>query len=335
MLIDDEVTIDDVRTAAERIAAYVHRTPVMTSRTLDEMAGARLFFKCENFQRIGAFKARGAHNAVFSMTPEQLAQGVVTHSSGNHAAALALAARNAGSVAHVVMPRNAPAPKVASVQRLGGRITECEPTLAAREYTTAQVQLATGATLVHPFDNWDVIAGQSTAALELVDQVRGLDGQGLDAIMAPVGGGGLLSGTSVVGRHFGIAVFGAEPAGADDAHCSLEAGRIIPAEHVHTIADGLRTSLGERPFQLIQKNVSAIPTVSEDSIVNAMLLVWQVLKIIIEPSCAVPVAALLDGFAPARGKRIGVILSGGNVDLHALPWFSQNSQASGISAATR
>lgn len=321
MLINHEVTIDDVRTAAGRIGTYVHRTPVLTSHTLNEMVGATMFFKCENFQRIGAFKARGAHNAVFSLTPEQLKCGVVTHSSGNHAAALALAARNAGTIAHVIMPSNAPTPKVASVQRLGGRITECEPTLAARESTTTQVQHATGATLVHPFDNWDVIAGQGTAALELVDQVREIDRQGLDAIMAPVGGGGLLGGTSVVGRHLGIAVFGAEPAGADDAHRSLECGRIIPADHVNTIADGLRTSLGERSFQLIQKNVSAIPTVSEESIVNAMLLVWQVLKIIIEPSCAVPVAALLDGFEPARGKRIGVILSGGNVDLHALPWL--------------
>jgi len=314
-----EPELSDVARARERIGSYIHRTPVLTSETLDEMAGAHLFFKCENFQKIGAFKARGAHNAVLSLEPAQLAQGVVTHSSGNHAAALALAARNAGTVAYVVMPENAPLPKVASVQRLGGRITRCPATQAAREAAAAAVQAETGATLVHPYDDWRVITGQATAACELIE-----DAPQLDAIVAPVGGGGLLSGTALVGHHAGVRVYGAEPEGANDAWRSFRAGTLQPAENVCTVADGLRTTVGERPFQLIRKYVSDIATVTDEEIIHAMLLVWQVLKIIIEPSCAVPVAVLLKGKLPVQGQRVGVILSGGNVDLHALPWFAKN-----------
>lgn len=310
-----ETTLQDVTDALGRIAAYVHRTPTLTSRTLDALAGAELVFKCENLQAIGAFKARGAHNAVLSRSPDELACGVVTHSSGNHAAALALAARNAGTVAYVVMPNNAPRPKVDSVRRLGGRITFCEPTQAAREAAAAAVQAETGARLVHPFDDWQIIAGQATAAMELVQDIPGLD-----ALVAPVGGGGLLSGTALVGSHSGLKVYGAEPAGADDAARSFHSGQLQSLVQADTIADGLRTSLGKRPFRLIQKYVSDIVTVSDAEIVEAMRLVWQVLKIVIEPSSAVPVAAVLAQRLPIAGRRVGIILSGGNVDLDALPW---------------
>lgn len=309
------LTLTDIYAAHQRIAGYIHRTPTLHSQALDEMCGAKLFFKCENFQKIGAFKARGAHNAVFSLSPAELSYGVVTHSSGNHAAALALAARNAGTVAHVVMPHNAPKTKVASVQRLGGIITECEPTTEDREATAARVQAETKATLVHPFNDWQVIAGQGTAALELVQ-----DTAGLDALVAPVGGGGLISGTAIVGRAFGLEIFGAEPSGADDAQRSLRSGTRQSVGIAHTIADGLRTSIGEKPFEIVREHVRDIATVTDEEIVQAMKLVWQVLKIIIEPSCAVPLAAILNNKLPVAGQRVGIILSGGNVDLDALPW---------------
>ncbi len=308
--------LTDVREAAVRIAPFVVRTPVMTSRTLDARAGAAIYFKCENFQRIGAFKARGAHNAVLSLPASVLSRGVVTHSSGNHGAALALAARNAGTHAYIAMPRNAPRSKVASVERLGGTIEFCEPTLAAREACCAEIQQRTGATLVHPYDDWQVITGQGTAALELVEQVPGLD-----AIVVPVGGGGLLAGTAIVGAGLGIEVHGAEPAAADDAYRSFIAGERQALAGTTTIADGLRASLGERPFEVMRLQVRGITTVSEDEIIAAMRLVWEVMKIVIEPSCAVPVAAMLSGRMPLAGKRVGVILTGGNVDLDALPWM--------------
>jgi threonine dehydratase len=305
-----------VRAAAARIAPWVARTPVLTSRTLDESGGASLFFKCENFQRIGAFKARGAHNAVFSLPAGSRARGVVTHSSGNHAAALALAARNSGTRAWIAMPGNAPKAKVASVERLGGEIIFCEPTLAAREACCAEIQARTGATLVHPYDDWQVIAGQGTAALELLEETPGLD-----AIVTPVGGGGLLAGTAIVGAASGVDVHGAEPAAVDDAYRSFTSGTRQPPTGAHTIADGLRTALGERPYAVIRQHVKGITTVSEEEIVAAMRLVWEVMKIIIEPSSAVPVAALLSGRMPIAGQRVGVILTGGNVDLDALPWM--------------
>lgn len=308
-------TLADVYAAHTRIAPYVHRTPTLRSQALDEMCGAKLFFKCENFQKIGAFKARGAHNAVLLLSPAELNYGVVTHSSGNHAAALALAARNAGTVAHVVMPRNAPKTKVESVQRLGGIITECEPTPEDREATAARVQAETRATLVHPFNDWRVIAGQATAALELVQDIAGLN-----AMIAPVGGGGLVSGTAIVGQAFGLDVYGTEPAGADDAQRSLRLGTRQSVGVANTIADGLRTSVGEKPFEIIRQHVRDIATVSDQEIIHAMKLTWHILKIVIEPSCAVPVAAILNGKLPIAGKRVGIILSGGNVDLNTLPW---------------
>jgi len=311
--------LPDVREAAGRIAPWVVRTPVLTSRTLDARAGSTILFKCENFQRIGAFKARGAHNAVMSLPAASLSRGVVTHSSGNHAAALALAARNAGTRAYIAMPRNAPKAKVASVERLGGEIVFCEPTLPAREACCAEIQERTGATLVHPYDDWRVIVGQGTAALELIEEVPGLD-----AIVAPVGGGGLLAGTAIVGAALGVEVYGAEPAAADDAYRSFTSGTRQPIVKADTIADGLRASLGERPFAVIREHVRGITTVSEEEIVAAMRLVWEVMKIVIEPSSAVPVAAVLSGRMPLAGKRVGVILTGGNVDLDALPWARQS-----------
>lgn len=308
--------LDELREAAERIAPHVVRTPVMTSRTLDARAGSTLFFKCENFQRIGAFKARGAHNAVLSLPADALARGVVTHSSGNHAAALALAARSSGTRAWIAMPSNAPRSKIASVERLGGEIVFCEPTLPAREACCAEIQARTGATLVHPYDDWRVIAGQGTAALELAGQIPGLD-----AIVVPVGGGGLLAGTAIACAPAGIEVYGAEPAAADDACRSLRAGTLQPLDGADTVADGLRASLGERPFEVIKRQVRDIVTVSEDEILSAMRLVWAVMKIVIEPSSAVPVAAILSGRMSLAGSRVGVILTGGNVDLDALPWL--------------
>ena len=311
----DAPTLDDVREAAMRIAPWVHRTPVLSSSRLDERAGATLFFKCENLQRVGAFKARGATSAVLRLDGPARERGVVTHSSGNHAAALALAARNAGIPAWVVMPRNAPLPKVESVRRLGGEIVFCEPTLEAREATCAEVGARTGATLVHPYDDHAVIAGQGTATLELREQV-----EALDAVVVPVGGGGLLAGTSVVGRAFGFDVYGAEPEAVDDAARSLATGVRQPPTGGTTVADGLRTALGVRPFEIIRRNVTDIATVSDEQIVAAMRLVWEVMKIVIEPSSAVPVAALLERRLPVAGRRVGVILTGGNVDLDALPW---------------
>jgi threonine dehydratase len=312
------LTLADIRAAHTRIADKIHRTPVLTSATLDALCGGRLFFKCENFQKIGAFKARGAANAVFSLTEAEAAGGVATHSSGNHAAALARAARLRGIPAHIVMPSNAPKAKVESVRRNGGQIIFCEPTVAAREAACAKVIAETGARLVHPYNDYAVMAGQGTATLELLEQAPNLD-----LVIAPVGGGGLLSGTAVAakGAQPGIRVIAAEPAAADDAARSLAAGHIIPLDKTTTIADGLRTSLGERNFPLIREHVDAIVTVSEESIVAAMRRIWEVLKIIVEPSCAVPYAAIMEQKIDVTGKRVGLILTGGNVDLDALPWM--------------
>jgi threonine dehydratase len=312
------LTLADIRAAHTRIADKIHRTPVLTSATLDALCGGSLFFKCENFQKIGAFKARGAANAVFSLTEAEAAGGVATHSSGNHAAALARAARLRGIPAHIVMPSNAPKAKVESVRRNGGQIIFCEPTVAAREAACAKVIAETGARLVHPYNDYAVMAGQGTATLELLEQAPNLD-----LVIAPVGGGGLLSGTAVAakGAQPGIRVIAAEPAAADDAARSLAAGHIIPLDKTTTIADGLRTSLGERNFPLIREHVDAIVTVSEESIVAAMRRIWEVLKIIVEPSCAVPYAAIMEQKIDVTGKRVGLILTGGNVDLDALPWM--------------
>jgi len=312
------LTLEDIREAHARIRPFIHRTPIMTSASLDELAGARLFFKCENLQRIGAFKARGAHNAVFSLTDAEAARGVVTHSSGNHGAAVALAARNRGIPAYVVIPRNAAEVKKASVARFGAHVTLCEPTLESREAEARRLIAETGASFVHPYDDLRVIAGQGTSALEMLE-----DQPELEALVCPVGGGGQLAGIAVAGKGLrpGISVLGAEPAQADDASRSFRAGRIVPAGNPQTIADGLRSSLGERGFALIRAHVDEILTASEEAMIEAMRLVFERLKIVIEPSSAVALAVLLDGASPLRGRRIGVVLSGGNLDLERLPWI--------------
>jgi threonine dehydratase/serine racemase len=306
-----------VLAAAVRIQGHVHRTPIMTSSTLDAMAGAELFFKCENLQRIGAFKIRGALNAVLSLDDTDAARGVACHSSGNHGQALALAARTRGIDAHVVMPVNASAVKRAAIEGYGARIVDCEPTEAGRNETVARVVAETGAVEVHPFDDDRIIAGQGTAALELLQ-----DGPPLDAIVAPVGGGGLLSGTALaVGTDpaaASTAVYGAEPAAADDAQRSFRTGRLHPSDRPQTIADGLLTSLSLRTLAVIRSRVADIVTVEEGAIIDAMRLLWERTKLLVEPSAAVGPAAVLAGLVP--GRRIGVILSGGNVDLDRLPW---------------
>ena len=311
------LTFDAIRAAHLRIRDKIHRTPVMTSETLDSLAGNRLFFKCENLQKVGAFKARGATNAVMLLSEAEAARGVVTHSSGNHAAALARAAKLRGIPAYIVMPSNAPQAKQASVRRYGGEIILCEPTLAARESTARDVVQRTGASFIHPYDNLNVMAGQGTTAIELLEDVPDLD-----VILCPVGGGGQLSGIAVAAKAIRpqIRIIGVEPAAADDAARSLKAGRILPAGTPLTIADGLKTSLGEKPFAEIQRLVDDIVTVREASIVQAMRLIWEVLKIIVEPSGAVSYAAVVEGSFASRDARVGIILSGGNLDLERLPW---------------
>lgn len=305
--------------AAERIRPYAHRTPVLTCESLNRQVGARVFLKCENLQKVGAFKFRGACNAVFSLSEAEAARGVVTHSSGNHAQALALAARLRGIPAYVVMPDNAPAVKKAAVVGYGGQITFCAPTLQARESTQAQVMAETGAAAVHPYNDYRVIAGQGTAALELLQDVPDLD-----VILAPVGGGGLLSGTAIAATELapGIRVIAAEPEMADDAFRSLAAGKILPSVNPRTIADGLLTSLGDLTFPIIRQRVEQVVTVSEAGIVAAMKFVWERAKIVVEPSAAVAVGALWERKIDLAGRRVGVILSGGNVDLDRLPWSS-------------
>jgi threonine dehydratase len=315
--------LQTIREAHARIIPYIHRTPVMTCHALDEMAGARLFFKCENLQKGGAFKVRGAINAVFSLSDDEAKRGVVTHSSGNHAAALSIAARLRGTRAYIVVPSNAPPPKVAAIRNYGGEITFCEPTLIARETTTEKVIARTGALLVHPYNNYHVIAGQGTCALELMEQK---DGE-LDFVLGPIGGGGLISGTAISTKAISsrTKVIGCEPKGADDAWHSRQAGHIVPQTNPQTIADGLRSSLGEKTFSIMQELLDDIITISEDEIVQAMRHVWERMKIIIEPSSAVPVAAaLFRKIEGARDRKIAVILSGGNVDLDHLP-FSEIS----------
>ena len=308
---------EDVEAAMQLIAPHVHRTPVLTSRQLDAISGAHLFFKCENFQKVGAFKFRGATNAVMRLTDEQRAAGVVTHSSGNHAAALAHAAVSRGVKAYIVMPTSAPEVKKRAVAGYGAEITFCEPTLAAREAAAAEVIARTGATMIHPYDNFFIIAGQGTAAMEMLADINGAD-----AVIAPVGGGGLLSGTAIATRHLapGAKIYGAEPRLADDAARSLHSGAIQPALPPQTIADGLLTSLCERTFTVIKASVDDILTVTEEQIVEAMRLMWERMKIVAEPSSAVPLAAVLANRSLFEGKRVGIIVSGGNADLTKLPF---------------
>ena len=313
------LTLADIRAAHERIRPFIKRTPVLTSERLDTATGAHLFFKCENFQEAGAFKSRGACNAVFSLTDEEAATGVVTHSSGNHAAALARAAQLRGITAHIVMPAGAAQSKVRNVGHYGGWITFCEPNLDAREAACARVAKQTGATIVHPFDDLRVAAGQGTAAIELLE-----DHPDLDLILCPVGGGGLLSGTAVAAKALrpGISVVGVEPELANDVQQSFRAGRRISIPTPATIADGLRTNCtGEKNFPIIRQHVDDIVTVSEEAIVAAMRAVWEALHMVIEPSAAVPYAALLEKRVPLAGRRIGLLVTGGNADLDRLPWL--------------
>lgn len=310
----------DIRAAHSRIAAVIHRTPVMTSETLDAVSGRRLFFKCENLQRVGAFKYRGASNAVLSLAPEQARLGVVTHSSGNHAQALALAARIAGIAAHVVMPRNAPEVKRRAVEGYGARVIACEPTLESREVTAAAVIAETGATMIPSYDDPRVIAGQGTVALELLEQAGPLD-----VVMAPLGGGGLLSGIALASREASptTRIIGAEPSGADDAWRSKQAGSLTghsPGKPA-TIADGLLTTLGAYTWPVVRDVVDRIVVVDDDAIRRAMHLLWERMKLVVEPSGAVPLAAALsESFRDVPGERVGIVISGGNVDIDRWTW---------------
>jgi threonine dehydratase len=308
--------LDRIRAAHERIRPYVTRTPMLTSSRLDESTGAKLFFKCENFQKIGAFKARGATNAVFALDDATAKRGVATHSSGNHGTALARAAKLRGVPAYIVVPKNSAKVKVRAVESYGASVVFCEPNQAAREAACADVIAKTGATLIHSFENEDVMAGQGTATVELLEDVD------VDVVMCPIGGGGLLCGTAVAAKSMRpkIKVIAAEPANAADAAQSFRAGKRIVAENKFTIADGLRTNVGERNFPIIQRYVDDIITVSEDAIISAMRTIWETMKIIIEPSAAVPYAAIVESKIDISGKRLGIILTGGNVDLDALPW---------------
>ena len=308
---------ENIISAAKRIQPYINKTPVLTSATFNRMFGASLFFKCENFQKVGAFKSRGAVNAVFSMEDEVVSKGVATHSSGNHAQALARAARLRNVPAYIVMPRNAPQVKIDAVKNYGGNITFCEPTLQAREETLKQVIKKTGAVEVHPYDNYRIIEGQATCALELIE-----DAGAPDLLLCPVGGGGLLGGTALSANYFSkkTEVIACEPAGADDAYRSFKAGKLIPSVNPKTIADGLLTSLGKRNFPIMMKYVKDIVTVSDGAIIEAMRLIYERMKIVIEPSSAVPLAVLLENKVNVKGKTVGIIISGGNVDLKNLPF---------------
>ena len=312
-------TFNDALAARQRIAAHIHRTPVLTSRYLDELSGAELFFKCENFQRGGAFKVRGACNAVFGLDDAQAARGVATHSSGNHALALSYAAGRRGIAATVVMPHSAPQAKKDAVIGYGGRLVECQPSTSAREAALAEVIAESGAEFVHPYNDPRVIAGQASCSLELHEQV-----EGLDALIAPIGGGGMISGSCLAMSNVAaqMRIYAAEPNNADDAARSLRAGRIIADDAPQTVADGLKVPLKELTWHFVSRHVSDILTAAEDDIVAAMRLLWQRMKIVVEPSSAVALAAILKNPSVFAGQRVGVILTGGNVDLDRLPWMN-------------
>lgn len=311
-------TYDDVVAAHERIAPYIHRTPILTSSYFNRLTGAELFFKCENFQKAGAFKVRGASNAVFGLSDSMLDKGVATHSSGNHALSLSYAAGRRGIPCNVVMPRTAPQAKKDAVIGYGGKIVECEPSTSSREETIAKVIAETGAEFVHPYNDPRVIAGQATCSRELVDQV-----EGLDAVIAPIGGGGMISGTCLTLSNIApqIKIYAAEPEKADDAYRSFKAGHIIADDAPETVADGLKVPLKELTWHFVSNHVTDILTASEDEIIDAMKLTWKRMKIVIEASCAVPLATILKNREVFAGKRVGVIITGGNVDLDTLPWI--------------
>lgn len=310
-------TAADIRATHEAIRPMIHRTPVLTCQSIDKMAGARLFFKCENFQKVGAFKMRGASSAALRPSDKEKERGLATHSSGNHAQAVALSARLLGIPAYIVMPDTSPAIKKTATEGYGAEVILCENTLAARESTLEAVVERTGAIFIHPYNDYNVIAGQATAAKELIE-----DAEPLDCIIAPIGGGGLMSGTALSARYFspGTLAYGAEPKAVDDACRSFKSGAIQLNATIDTIADGLRTNLGEKTFDIIRRELEDIFTVSEEAIIAAMRLVWERMKIVIEPSCAVPLAAILANRPAFVGKKVGVILSGGNADLGKLPF---------------
>jgi len=310
-------TIVDIRGAAERITPFINRTPVLASTTINRIAGGEVCFKCENFQKVGAFKIRGATNAVSKLSNDQLGRGVTTHSSGNHAAAVALAAASRNAKVVVVMPRNAPGVKKEAVAGYGATIVYCDPGHQAREAAMAAVVDDTGAHFIHPYDDNDVIEGQATAALELLQEAPGLD-----MIITPIGGGGLISGTALAthGLSPQTRVVGVEPEGADDAFRSFRAGKLIPVDEPRSIADGLLAPLSERTLQIIGQHVENVVTVSEEQIIHAMRTMWERMKIVVEPSAALPLAAILAGKLDVSGARVGIIVSGGNVDMDRLPW---------------
>ncbi|NRP89582.1 Phenylserine dehydratase [Ensifer adhaerens] len=310
-------TLADMTTAEERIRPYIHRTPVLTSSFINSLAGAELFFKCENFQKAGAFKARGASNAVFGLSDEQAARGVATHSSGNHGTCLSYAAGRRGIPCTVVMPRTAPQAKKDAVRGYGGKVVECEPSTSSREAVFAEVVAETGAEFVHPYNDPRVIAGQATCSKELIEQV-----DGLDVVIAPIGGGGMVSGTCLTLSNLAprIKIYAAEPEQADDAYRSFKAGHIIADDAPNTVADGLKVPLKELTWHFVRNHVTDILTASEEDIVDAMKLIWKRMKIVMEPSSAVPLATILKNTHVFAGKRVGIIITGGNVDLDKLPW---------------
>ncbi|MFC2085177.1 pyridoxal-phosphate dependent enzyme [Bacteroidota bacterium] len=304
----------------ERILKYVHNSPLLTSRTLNKLTNSNLYFKCENFQKAGAFKFRGATNAVLSLSKDEISRGIATHSSGNHAGALSLAGKLRGAKAFIVMPKNAPKIKIEAVKEYGAEIIFCEPNLKSREETLRKVVSKTGAVFIHPYNDFRIICGQATCAKEVFEKI-----EELDYIVAPVGGGGLLSGTCLSAKYFSsnTLIIGAEPSGADDAFRSIRDGKIYPSVNPKTIADGLLTSLGELTFNILYDHVSEIITVDDMIIIEAMRMIWERMKIIIEPSAAVPFAVVLNNLNKFYGKKVCIILSGGNVDFENLPW-SQN-----------
>ena len=310
-------SFSDIKRAHQRISGYITQTPVMTSNNIDEIAGCHIFFKCENFQKVGAFKMRGAANAIFSYRPEDRVNGFACHSSGNHGQAVALAAKLAGTKAYVVMPKNASLVKINAVKGYDAEVIFCEPKDTSRSQVCEEVVKKTGAILIHPFNDYNIIAGQATAAKELIEEI-----DDLDCIITPVGGGGLASGTSLIAHHLNpdIEIYLGEPEQVDDAYQSLNAGKIVPDTSLETIADGLKTTIGEKNFEILKEHVKEVFTVSEKEIVDAMKLIWERMKIVIEPSCAVPFAAILKNPKAFNCKRVGVILTGGNVDLTRLPF---------------
>ena len=309
--------LSDIQIAHKAIKKYIHRTPIHTSSAINKMVGAELFFKCENFQRIGAFKMRGAACAALSLSEDDRAKGLATHSSGNHAQAVALTAKLIGTQAHIVMPSNSPEIKIKGTKGYGAEVTFSGTTIESRQETLDQVVARTGATFIHPFDNYNVICGQATCALELHDDIPNLD-----SIIAPIGGGGLMSGTALITNYLrpDCKIYGAEPSIVDDAYRSVKSGTIVKNKSINTIADGLRTNLSEKTFEIIRKHVHEIFLVEEDEIIDAMRIIWERMKIIIEPSCAVPLAAILKNKDQFKGQRLGIILTGGNVDLSNLPF---------------